>query len=341
MDESVNETSIRERAQDGTQDYWEDNYEMFRIHDAYVDCVVYVYATYEDADKGRLSGGTGFLVRKQFAIGRNAWQFFHHYVITAKHVVNDLPGDVFVRLNNKDGQREIKRVPRQQWEDASRDDVTAAFVGFEPDKYKFLAINSATLLNEGQARLVNCGVGDFVFLVSRFVNVEGIQRNKPCVRTGSIAMMPDDDEPVSICGVERPAFLIDLRTRSGFSGSPVFLKLPTSAEMDHRMPSHNQNWKLHLPGPWLLGVHVATVPLEPGKDTSPEDRIGSGLGVVVPAWRISELLESDRFRMQRKHIEEKALKNKRKGMKLESLSKKEKDEMSKEDFANVAGRCCR
>src|SRR5260370_1057024 len=66
------------------------------------------------------------------------------------------------------------------------------------------------------------------FLVGRFVNHEGRQKNSPSVRFGNLAMMPG--EPVYHKHSEsqgEESFLVDIRTISGYSGSPVFVMART------------------------------------------------------------------------------------------------------------------
>ena len=240
---------------------------MLRINDSFLDCVVYVYPSEDTAQSGRFSGGTGFLVRIPSMGPRESFTYLDsphfHYVVTSKHILESVPGkDVFIRLNNQQGQFEVKRIPKRSWESSEDDDLAAAFVEFDANHFRFLAIDRDRFLPPRYVSWLNFGIGDFVFLVGRFVNVEGIQKNKPCVRIGNISMMPDESALISIRGVDRPAFLVEMRTRSGFSGSPVFLKIPELADFQHHATDHNQGrYKPNPCGPWLIGVHAGQVPL--------------------------------------------------------------------------------
>ena len=72
------------------------------------------------------------------------------------------------------------------------------------------------------------GPGDDVFTVGLFTKMTGTNRLVPIVRTGNIAMMPDE----KISGIkignkwtgEVEAYLIEARSIGGISGSPVFVR---------------------------------------------------------------------------------------------------------------------
>ena len=66
------------------------------------------------------------------------------------------------------------------------------------------------------------GPGDDVFFVGRFISQQGQQRNTPTVRQGVISMLPHEKVP-SWEGTPVDSFLVEARSLSGYSGSPVFL----------------------------------------------------------------------------------------------------------------------
>jgi hypothetical protein len=66
------------------------------------------------------------------------------------------------------------------------------------------------------------GIGDALFCTALFSRFVGTAKNLPIVRMGVIALMPDEPVPTKKFGnVE--AFLIEIRSLGGLSGSPVFL----------------------------------------------------------------------------------------------------------------------
>jgi hypothetical protein len=64
----------------------------------------------------------------------------------------------------------------------------------------------------------------------------GSTRNIPIVRTGVIAAMPAIDEPFVRKGEEYHAYLAEMRSIGGLSGSPVFVFLDRTRTVDARIP---------------------------------------------------------------------------------------------------------
>ena len=65
------------------------------------------------------------------------------------------------------------------------------------------------------------GLGDDIFVTGLFTARTGNNRNIPIVRTGIISSMPD--EPIRDGEFECNAYLAELRSIGGISGSPVFV----------------------------------------------------------------------------------------------------------------------
>lgn len=83
------------------------------------------------------------------------------------------------------------------------------------------------LLKRHEIDAFRVGPGDDVFVVGRFINSQGKLRNIPSVRFGNIAQMPlKPIEQGRVFGeFQQESFLVEARSISGFSGSPVFLIL--------------------------------------------------------------------------------------------------------------------
>ena len=71
---------------------------MPRIHDALLECVVYLYPSKADAERGTRVGGTGFIIGIPTTVFPDYW---HGYVVTNAHVIIKAP---VIRLNTKDGK---------------------------------------------------------------------------------------------------------------------------------------------------------------------------------------------------------------------------------------------
>jgi hypothetical protein len=132
-------------------------------------------------------------------------------------------------------------------------------------------------------------------MAGRYVNYEGLQFDRPVVRFGNLAMLP---EPIRQRerGFDQESFLVDMRSVSGFSGSPVTLYYPSP----WIRPADREGKKL-VDGQavsedsWLLGVdwgHLSVVETitEGGKKTRVKAK--SNMACVVPAWKLKELLDT-------------------------------------------------
>jgi hypothetical protein len=271
---------------------------MPRIADHYLDCVVYLYPDHRHANDGEGMGGSGFLLRVQDAADLTREQI---YVVTNWHVVES--GHLTVRLNTQDGVQEIIDTDEPLWfRHPNGDDLAIFPLAHHAQELKFGCISSFNILNKTTVDLYNIGPGDDVFTVGRFINHDGKQRNLPTVRFGSIAQMPW--EPVRISDFDQESFLIETRSLFGSSGSPVILELPTfaPARPGSKITPHIIHPQIRQ-GPWLVGIawgyaHGDKLPIykHSSNKARPEETpyyavSNSGLMVVVPGWKLQELLD--------------------------------------------------
>jgi hypothetical protein len=165
--------------------------------------------------------------------------------------------------------------------------------------------------------------------VGLYADHHGGQRNTPAVRFGNLALLADEKAPIKQPnGVMRPSHLVDMRSRTGFSGSPVSIyRIP---ENDLSMLGLPARPPKHLPMPGsnlhqfskfiaLLGVHCGQYwdKVKVSKSVpSQHDRLGDpilegdnlyiqgAMNIVIPAWRITELLDLEVFEIERKERDE-------------------------------------
>src|SRR5260370_9388505 len=200
-------------------DCWEIG-RMPRIAGEMLDCVVYLYRSKDDAEKGTGGGGTGFLVVVPSKVYPARG---YQYVVTNRHVVKD--GATVIRLTTKSGQSEVLEVDKNDWIlESGHHDLAVYHLALRTDRHKFKAIGTVDFLDKEKISGFNIGVADDAFMLGRFINHEGKQCNTPTARFGNIAMMPQ--ETISHDGHDEVSFLVEIRSISGYSGSPIFVYLP-------------------------------------------------------------------------------------------------------------------
>ncbi len=148
---------------------------------------------------------------------------------------------------------------------------------------------------------LHVGPGDDTFYVGRFRTHEGRTRPTPTVRFGNIAMMPG--EPISSAEVgQQESFLVEMRSLSGYSGSPVFVYSGTvEVDVDAEDPEFSTVRYEPLDEIKLLGVdwcHLRDfAPVVDAEGLQHPDawRVQDNTGMmgVIPAWKLQELLNDD------------------------------------------------
>lgn len=265
-----------------------------RIEDQVLDCVIYLYPSVGDAEAGQRAGGTGFLVAVPSETSESR---FYMYAVTNSHVIREGRSPV-IRLNTKDGNKAVLELAQEQWvHHQDGDDIAVCpFALANPNHYAYKVVPRSQFLTKELAQQHNVGAGDDVFMVGRFVSHEGRQRNTPIVRFGNISMMPW--EPIEHArGIEQESFLLEMRSLSGFSGSPVFLIRGTidyllGVDWAH-MASYDEVKKMNPNTGRLEGVPEGYVV-----------KSNSGQMAAVPAWKLQELLDQEELVTQRKRSDE-------------------------------------
>jgi len=226
------------------------------------------------------------------------------YVVTNWHVIEN--GNTTIRMKTRDGRNSILATDERAWTfHANGDDLAVIAVFFDPRDHSFFYISQSMFLTNEIVSEFNIGPGDDTFVVGRFINHEGRQKNLPTVRFGCIAQMAN--EPVrQASGFEQESFLVEARSIGGYSGSPVFTYIPPATVRDGV-----QDWVpekiLSFHGPWLLGVewgqindytpvlHSTGRDVNPGEPLSTKVLVNTGMMAVVPAWKLLELLSDRRL----------------------------------------------
>jgi hypothetical protein len=282
---------------------------MPRIRDDLLNCAVYLYDTVADANAGVSLGGSGFLVKvmSKFRDPKKR----HFYVVSNSHVIQG--GCRVIRVNRKDGTVATIETNASLWTYSESADLAVLPIELD-DSYDVYAFNTNMLLTKFKMETKGLGIGDETFVIGRFINHEGRQRNKPTARFGTIAMMPDDKDGIynEHMSQHQEAYLVETHTVCGYSGSPVFFFIPAFSKRPKEDGAANPlAWR----GPWLLGIDWAhIIAHEPvvNKDargkwhkTGQFVEVTTGMMCVAPAWHLEALLNDPHLKSLREQQENK------------------------------------
>jgi len=290
--------------------YWYAEWIMPRIEDWLLDAVVYLYPSEKDARDGAVTGGTGFFVG--VSAERHPDLVFL-YVVSNAHVAlgtdRNEPSPV-VRVNTRDGGVDILPLRAEDWfRHPDGDNLAVCPLRLDKGQYRYGFVPRASFITardimQQTERPPRIGTGDEVFFLGRFAIHDGKQRNLPTARFGNIALLPSEPIPHP-SGIRQQSFLVEARSLSGYSGSPVF--------------SCTEGFGVLFSGsarqtgdPPLLGVdwgHLHDLKPVVGEGNKPlPDRWyveqNSGLMGVIPAWKLAELLDSEDLMALREREEE-------------------------------------
>jgi hypothetical protein len=168
--------------------------------------------------------GTGFLVSYP---SPQIGDFEMTFLVTAKHIATKLEPDFDIRFNTKDGRADYIEVSGRRWFTHSSDrSVDAAVMPWgPPGEADSLWIRHRMFTNPEKLLEKGIGVGDEVYATGLFSPVIGIDKNNPIVRSGHLAMSPPATVPLREWDTPTmEAYLIEMRSLGGLSGSPVFVQ---------------------------------------------------------------------------------------------------------------------
>ncbi len=265
----------------------------------------FLYHSVEEAEhEGGAGGATGFLLRDGGA---------NYYAVTARH--NIRAGATVIRMKTvrwtgrrpspqitvhckADDPTAIIPLASNQWKCSEKDDVAVAFLGRHgsPTSFPHYSMWTENLISPAVISKLDIFPGDDVYMVGRYVHNDGKSTNLPFCRSGIISQMPNKNHliPMEEDGwepFEQEAFLVELRSISGFSGSAVFWELPwidvlTEVNTKSIVKETEINPKQMPIQIWILGIEIATWP-------------DKGVSVVVPGWIVNDFIVKE-FEMERK-----------------------------------------
>lgn len=304
---------------------------MPKIDQQIIESVFYLYADRKSAEAGINPGGTGFVVAYE-----DSFSGYHYYGVTNKHVACT-NGISVIRLNTFDST-EILDFDPADWDcHPEGDDIAIIPLTLDPLRiHQVSAIHTGMFVREHGHDI---GVGDDVFMVGLFVDQEGKERNNPLARFGNLSMLANKNSLIQQGKNNYEGYIVDMHSRSGFSGSPVFVYRTFGTNLSRinfgeTVSVDAENIANQLRGrdidrlgemdillrPYtmlqFLGIHWGQYTekweLEGLKNIIAESESKylitdktyvtgfSGMTCVAPAWRIFQILEQQKLIKQRK-----------------------------------------
>jgi len=283
--------------------------QMPRIRDTTLETVFYLYPSRAAAEAGERVGGTGFFVGIESQSVPGNWFVL---AVSNRHVVHG-GGASVMRVNTENGGVDFLEFEPTDWIDhPDGDDLVV--IPMPADRLHLRVTFNITrdFLTKEKMVELDVGPGDDVFMVGRFINHEGRQRNVPAARFGNVSVMPQEKirQPT---GFMQESFLVEMRSHAGYSGSPVHI---------YRAPRVSLEWPPNRPrmappiihdeahGTWLLGVNWGYITDDweitrrkratalGAVDQAPSAEFvqaNTGMNGVVPAWRLLELIHDPRL----------------------------------------------
>jgi hypothetical protein len=271
---------------------------MPRIPPGWLGAIVYIYPSVDDAENERQVGASGFMA-SILTEGPADPTRSVLYAVTNSHAVAS--GTPVIRINRANGGVIILPVPIDHWvHHPDNDDLAAAPLPWMPESISVSVPLKMMLTREDLAR-EGFGPGDEAFFFGRYVDLGGREENQPVVRFGNVSRIQGDPIWQPERSYAQEAILVEARSLSGFSGSPVCVYSNSSIR---RNPAGQTTVQTDLFAPcYVLGVHFGhhriREPVRPAAPGAPpiEPRLdvfsNSGLMMVVPSWKVLELLNSD------------------------------------------------
>jgi hypothetical protein len=287
-------------------------------YDYLLDIVFFLYPSEDAAKRGKEAGGSGFLVSVPSATYPS--QYHHIYAVTNWHVA--CQGSPVIRVNSAAGGAPII-FPYEvhEWTFIPNShDVAVIRIDLNPSIHRVEAINfDSFALTSRDISDNQINAGEDAFMLGRFIDFDGREVNVPSMRFGNISIMRvTEKQPTGFIG---QSHVIDMHSRTGFSGSPVFVYRTTGSIFSdaasligggHMMRLLGILWGQY-PEEWTIGER-RNKQAEAGALAAEQPKVvldgksvkgWSGMSLVAPAEAIGAVLNLPRLKAERDAIDAK------------------------------------
>jgi len=249
------------------------------------------------------------------------------YAVTTHHSVCD--SDLSIRFNLRSGGIKDKFIPRADWLKDRGSDVAVLPLDFMWDEFKNYEVKFVDVTElrsyldhyswgnsfpENHPPPMRYGQGDEVFSIGLFDRHFGdTHSTQPVARFGHIALVPALHERIwAEVEIGKPleqieAFLVEIASWEGQSGSPIFLRPEKKyGERTARRP----RWEVNLCLGILQGFYPGEQQVQINDVDATLSQLNMGIGIVIPAKKITELLMRQDVKDMRQKAREEKLKPK-------------------------------
>lgn len=273
-----------------------------------LDATIFLYPSKEDAERGTAFGGSGVMIGVPMKARPD---LLVRYAITNWHVACDGGNSVIRFTDPATRQPCIVDKDSSEWLFIpGRQDLAVTELHL-PVGMKPTILPAPMIVTSDDAG--GAFIGDDVFMAGRFIDYDGRETNKPALRFGAISMLDALVEQPT--GYRGQSVVVDMHSRTGFSGSPVYIYRPGDTWVGHGAPPPQEIEGLYLPTQrtWgmgnntilrLLGLQWGQFPESweinrPASPTGPEASLirdgayvtgFSGMSCVIPGDDIRQLL---------------------------------------------------
>jgi hypothetical protein len=266
-----------------------------RIPDEMRDCTCFLCV--KEAS-GKVSvGGTAFFM----SFARTPMRSFT-YLVTAKHCVTkafEQFGNLYLRLNTRKGSTDLVELDRT-WAYSEDEGVDVAVRPWQLDlaKYKQAEIDFQSSAHDKNLEANGIGIGNEVLAIGLFKMHHGTSRNIPIVRQGIIASMPEEPLVDRNSGLPYKAYLAEIQSVGGLSGSPVFVHVPSQQLLAHfDNPKLAASTKNRFPAGFLYLLGVIRGHFDEQIDSALDDKTGesvhSGIATVSPIQEVIAIVNEN------------------------------------------------
>jgi hypothetical protein len=280
----------------------------------------HLYPTVAAANAGDKFGGTGFFVSYPTGVPEAPYLL---YAVTNWHVaVRD--GFSVVRVNTHDGT-DIFDLDPADWEFIPGGPDMAVVphrrLGIKESTHQVIALSVDMFLTRHDVVELEINSGEDIFMIGRFVDHDGSTNyNVPSGRFGNISVLPQD--VIQPTGGKAQSFILDVHSRTGYSGSPVFvyrtfgsdlttdvlqlqelniLGLATATPFSHFIKLLGLHWG-QFPEQWEIKTKAKSkLSTEALLDQKNERYVEgmSGMTLAIPAWIIRDFLDMPKMKKER------------------------------------------